>query len=87
MRIYKDMNNIKNEEKLKKKHNKKNSIGYVLGSIGLLVATSVTIPVIITKVSGIMFKKTMRTSQQDDNWGPIIERKEAKDKEETYSGN
>lgn len=84
------MDTCKDAKKTKKSFKKKNPVGYVLGSFALFAVGCVTIPVAMTKVTGMLYKATNSTAKDDDDWGPVIEKKsppkntstEEKDEEE-----
>lgn len=69
------MNACKDAEKARKKLKKKNPVGYILGSAALFAVACVTIPVAMSKATGILYKATNSTVKDDDDWGPVIEKK------------
>lgn len=63
-----------------KKRKIKSKVGYVVGSIVLFAAACVTIPVVLTTATGMLYKATTpKTKDDEDDWGPVIERKEKVD--------
>lgn len=65
-----------------KKETKKNKINsticYLVGSAVICAVAVVTIPKIMLYVSGEMYKNSVKSSnakRNDDDWGPVIEKK------------
>lgn len=57
----------------------KKKAGYVIGSVVLLVAACVAIPVVMTAAADTLYKATVPKVKDDDDWGPVIEKKEKVD--------
>ena len=62
-----------------KKRKVKSKVGYVVGSIALFAAACVAIPVALTIATGALYKVTAPEFKDDDDWGPVIEKKEKVD--------
>ena len=71
---------MENEEKLAKRERIKKKVGYAVGSVLLFAAACVTVPVALAKATGILYKATGPKVKDDDDWGPVIEKKERVDK-------
>ena len=63
-----------------KKHKIRNKVGYVVGSIALFATACVTVPVALAAATGMLYKATAPKVKDDDDWGPVIEKKEKVDK-------
>lgn len=68
-----------NEKKLAKRERIKKKVGYAVGSVALFAVACVTIPVALTTATGILYKATAPKAKDDDDWGPVIEKKEKVD--------
>lgn len=70
----------------KKKDNKiLSKICYVVGSITVLVTACIAITEFMPRISGSINKlmvKRSNANQDDDDWGPVIERKKPDTKED-----
>lgn len=68
----------------KEKHRKAlNAAGYVAGSIALFAVACAALPPILSNVSGALYKSSLKKANcDDDDWGPVIERKEKPDESE-----
>jgi len=68
----------------KEKHRKAlNAAGYVAGSIALFVVACATLPSILSNISGALYKSSLKkANRNDDDWGPVVERKEKPDESE-----
>lgn len=67
----------------KKQRKVLNAVGYVAGSITLFTVACATLPSILSNVSGALYKASLkREHRDDDDWGPVIERKEKADEPE-----
>lgn len=74
---------IEAAQKKKKQRKVLNAAGYVAGSIALFTVACATLPSIFSKISGVLYKSSLkRTHRDDDDWGPVIERKEKSDEPE-----
>lgn len=68
---------LESAQKKEKRHRALNAVGYAAGSIVLFAIASAALPSILSKVSGALYKSSLKkTNHDDDDWGPIIERKE-----------
>lgn len=68
---------IEAAQKKKKRRKVLNAAGYVAGSIALFAVACATLPSIFSNISGALYKASLkRTHRDDDDWGPVIERKE-----------
>lgn len=55
----------------------KKVVGYVLGSITTFAVACVAVPIVMTKVIGLLYKTAITTVKSDnDDWGPVIEKKD-----------
>nr|WP_303661857.1 hypothetical protein [Bacteroides intestinalis] len=69
---------IESIQKKEKRRKTVNTISYVVGSVALFAVACVTLPSILSNVSGTLYKSSLkRANHDDDDWGPVIERKEA----------
>lgn len=65
-----------------KKEKGKSVVGYILGSIAIGVIACLAIPKIMPYVSGFIYKKSVKKTnlkKDDDDWGPVIEKKNNND--------
>lgn len=61
----------------KKQHKVLDTVGYVAGSVAFFAAACAIIPSILSNVSGALYKSSLKkANHDDDDWGPLIERKE-----------
>lgn len=60
----------------KKQRKALNVVGYAVGSVALFVVACTTLPNILSNVSGALYKSSLKKTNRDDEWGPVIERKE-----------
>lgn len=68
---------VESAQKKEKQHNVLSAVGYVMGSMALFTVACVTLPTILSNVSSTLYKSSLkRANHDDDDWGPVIERKE-----------
>lgn len=52
---------------------------YVVGSVALTIVACATIPLIMKKVTGVVYKISQRLKvkkdEENDDWGPVMEKK------------
>lgn len=73
------MENYSKKSDSPKKGRIKSKAGYVIGSIALFAAACVAVPAAMAAVTGILYKASLDTAAvDDDDWGPVIEKKEKK---------
>lgn len=61
------------------------TIGYVIGSLAAFAAACVAVSELMPRISGIITKaaaKRANAKQDDDDWGPVIEKKKVDTEEE-----
>ena len=58
-----------------KKHKVRNKVGYIVGSMVLFAAACMTIPAALAAATGMLYKAAA-PRVKDDDWGPVIERKD-----------
>lgn len=54
-------------------------VGYAIGSVALFAAACVVVPVVLSTATGMLYKATAPKVKDDDDWGPVIEKKEKVD--------
>lgn len=63
-------------ESARKKHLEVLKVGrYTVGSVALFAIACVTLPTIISNISGALYKSSLKKANHDDDWGLVIERK------------
>lgn len=70
---------MENEKKLAKRERIKKKVGYAVGSVILFAAACVAVPVALATATGMIYKATTPKVKDDDDWGPVIEKKEKVD--------